>query len=234
MAIEFKNPADAVREQGIKLLVYGPSGSGKTVLCATAAEPTLIISTEAGLLSIKDAPGDIKIVECNTLNEIEAVLEYLEQKGTPAWICIDSLSEVSEVVLTEQLSRTKDGRKAYGELAIIMTALIKRFRALHCNVVMTAKLDRTKDDAAGTMLYGPSMPGQRMSQALPYYFDLVCAMRVGPHPKDPKKLLREIQTNRDGQWEAKDRSGKLDIFEPQNLAELKKKILGKPPQLKAV
>ncbi len=234
MAIEFKNPADAVLEQGLKILLYGAAGSGKTVTCATTGESTLIISAEAGLLSIKDAPGDIQIAEVNTRAEVEAVLDYLEQKGTPAWVCIDSISEIGEIVLAEEMSKTKNGIKAYGELAIITTRLIKRFRALHCNVVMTAKLSRAKDDAAGAMLYGPSMPGQRMSQEIPYYFDLVCAMRVGHNPKDAEKMLREIQTNRDGQWEAKDRSGKLDIFEPQNLAELKKKILGKPPQLKAV
>jgi len=234
MAIEFKNPADAVLEQGLKILLYGAAGSGKTVTCATAGESTLIISAEAGLLSIKDAPGDIQIAEVNTRAEVEAVLDYLEQKGTPAWVCIDSISEIGEIVLAEEMSKTKNGIKAYGELAIIMTALIKRFRALHCNVVMTAKLERTKDDAGGTILFGPSMPGKRMSQEIPYYFDLVCAMRVGHSPKDSEKMLREIQTNRDGQWEAKDRSGKLDIFEPQNLAELKKKILGKPPKLKAV
>jgi len=235
MAIDFKSLVDVVIAQGIKLLCYGGAGSGKTWLCSTTGESTLIISAEAGLLSIKDAPGDIQIVEVSTHAEVEAVLDYLEQKGTPAWVCIDSISEIGEIVLAEQQAKHKaDGRKAYGELAIIMTALVKRFRALHCNVVMTAKLDRSKDDATGAMLYGAQMPGQKFGQALPYYFDLVCAMRVAPHPKEPKRMLRELQTCRDGQWDAKDRSGKLDIFEPQNLAELKKKILGKPPQLKAV
>ena len=234
MAIDFKNPADAVLEQGLKILLYGAAGSGKTVTCATTGESTLIISAEAGLLSIKDAPGDIKIVEVSTSAQVEEVLDYLEQKGTPAWVCIDSISEIGEIVLAEEMSKTKNGIKAYGELAIIMTALVKRFRALHCNVVMTAKLERTKDDTGGTLLFGPAMPGQRMSQALPYFFDLVCAMRIGPHPKDSKKILRELQTNHVGQWDAKDRSGKLGIFEPQNLAELKKKILGKPLKLKAV
>ena len=144
MAIEFKNPADAVREQGIKMLVYGAAGSGKTVLCATANEPTLIISTEAGLLSIKDAPKRIQIVECNTGEEVDEVLDYLSQNKLPNWVCIDSISEIAEVVLAEELTKTKAPRKAYGELAVIMTALVKRFRNLHTNVVMTAKWTRSK------------------------------------------------------------------------------------------
>ncbi len=46
-------------------------------------------------------------------------------------------------------------------------------------------------------------------------------------------LVRELQTNRDDQYEAKDRSGKLDIFEPQNLAALKSKIYGDTATKKA-
>jgi len=231
MSIEFKNPADAVREQGIKALVYGGAGSGKTWLLATAKEPTLLVSTEAGLLSIKDAPNTIQIVECNTKAEVDEVLDYLNQNKLPPWVCIDSISEIAEVVLAEELLKTKDPRKAYGELAVVMTAMIKRFRNLHTNVVMTAKLDRVKDDASGTMLYGPGMPGQKMGQALPYFFDLVCAMRVTNNNEGD--LVRELQTNRDGQWDAKDRSGKLAIFEKQSLHALAQKILDKPQQKKA-
>ena len=210
MAIEFKNPADAVREQGIKMLVYGAAGSGKTVLCATANEPTLIISTEAGLLSIKDAPKRIQIVECNTREEVDEVLDYLSQNKLPNWVCIDSISEIAEVVLAEELTKTKDPRKAYGELAVIMTALVKRF---------------------GGLMYSPGMPGQKMGQQLPYFFDLVCAMRVTTDKEG--NLVRELQTNRDDQYEAKDRSGKLDIFEPQNLAALRSKIYGDTATKKA-
>ena len=231
MAIEFKNPADAVREQGIKMLVYGAAGSGKTVLCATANEPTLIISTEAGLLSIKDAPKRIQIVECNTGEEVDEVLDYLSQNKLPNWVCIDSISEIAEVVLAEELTKTKDPRKAYGELAVIMTALVKRFRNLHTNVVMTAKVDKVKDDMAGGLMYSPGMPGQKLGNQLGYFFDLVCAMRVTTNTEG--NLVRELQTNRDGQWEAKDRSGKLDIFEPQNLAALKSKIYGDTATKKA-
>ena len=231
MAIEFKNPADAVREQGIKMLVYGAAGSGKTVLCATANEPTLIISTEAGLLSIKDAPKRIQIVECNTREEVDEVLDYLSQNKLPNWVCIDSISEIAEVVLAEELTKTKAPRKAYGELAVIMTALIKRFRTLHTNGVMTAKVDKVKDDMAGGRMYSPGMPGQKMGQQLPYFFDLVWAMRVTTDKEG--NLVRELQTNRDDQYEAKDRSGKLDIFEPQNLAALRSKIYGDTATKKA-
>ena len=231
MAIEFKNPADAVLNQGIKLLIFGASGAGKTVMCATSKEPTLIISTEGGLLSIKDAPKTIQIVECATREDVEEVLAYLQQKKLPAWVCIDSISEIAEVVLAEELANTKDPRKAYGELAVTMTSLIKSFRNLNTNVVMTAKQERVKDDMTGAMIYGPGMPGQKLGQARPYFFDLVGALRVDND--NDGRLVRSLQTNRDGQWDAKDRSGKLDIFEKPNLAEIRNKILGIQPKSKA-
>ena len=233
MAISFKSPADAAAAQGVKMLIFGASGSGKTVTCATSGEPTLIISTEAGLLSIRDAPKTIQIAECNTRADVEEVLDYLEHKGAPAWVCLDSISEIGEVVLAEELKLSgKDPRKAYGELAVVMTTLVKRFRDLpDTNVVMTAKLDRVQDGMSNAMLYGPSMPGQKMGQALPYFFDLVGALRVD---KDTEgKLVRSLQTNRDGQWDAKDRSGKLDVFEVPNLAQIKAKILGTKQTKKA-
>ena len=232
MAIEFKSPAMSVLAQGIMMLIYGPAGSGKTVMCATAGEATLIISTEAGLLSIKDAPDTVQIAECNTRADVEEVLTFLENNKRPAWVCVDSISEIAEVVLAEELKKNKDPRKAYGELAVIMTNIIKRFRDLtNTNILMTAKLDRVQDGMSTAMLYGPGMPGQKMGQALPYFFDLGGALRGD---KDNEgKLVRALQTNRDGQWDAKDRSGKLEVYEHPNLAQIKAKILGTNVKRKA-
>tara|TARA_R110000824_G_scaffold354575_2_gene541699 strand:- start:685 stop:1389 length:705 start_codon:yes stop_codon:yes gene_type:complete len=233
MAIEFKNPADAVMAQGIKMLIFGAAGSGKTVMCATAKEPTLIISTEGGLLSIKDAPNTIQIVECNTSADVAEILTYLESNKRPPWICVDSISEIGEVVLKEERAKSPgDQRKPYGELAQIMEVFIKRFRDLpDTHVVMTAKLDSVQDGASNAMLYGPGMPGQKTGKALPYMFDLVGALQV--HKDNEGKLIRTLQTNRDGQWDAKDRSGKLDIYELPNLAHIKSKILGTTAKRKA-
>jgi AAA+ superfamily predicted ATPase len=47
-------PDQLVDKQGAKILVYGESGAGKTYTCSTAPGKVLIISMEAGLLSIRD------------------------------------------------------------------------------------------------------------------------------------------------------------------------------------
>ena len=121
---------------------------------------------------------------------------------------------------------SKDPRQAYGELIDKMTSLIKAFRDLPgVNVVLTAKQERVQDDT-GRLIYGPSMPGSKLAAKMPYYFDLVCALRV---EKDNEgNITHWLQARRDGQFEAKDRSGRLEQFTEPNLAEIAKTILASP------
>ena len=46
---------------GLKIGVAGLVGAGKTSFCATTGAPTVIISAEAGLLSLRDV--DIPVIE---------------------------------------------------------------------------------------------------------------------------------------------------------------------------
>jgi len=225
MAINIKSIKESVSGQGVKALVYSSSGAGKTVLCATSGMPTLILSAEAGLLSIQDAPDYIHVVEVKTIEGIREVYNHLAAGTDYKMICIDSLSEIAEVILAYEKSITKDPRQAYGALIDEMGDLIRAFRDLpNYHVLMTAKVERIKDEANGTLLYVPSMPGSKVAQQLPYWFDLVLAYRVD---KDPDgNVTRWLQTQRDGSYEAKDRSGKLEAFEAPNMAEIISKVMG--------
>ena len=225
MSVTFKNPADAVTEQGSKAVAYGASSTGKTTLCATAGVPTCLISAEAGLLSIRNAPNTVQIVEVHSVKDVQEVLEYLKKEGPPPWVCLDSVSELAELCLAEERQKVKNKLQAYGEMADIIEGLIKGFRDLpNTNVLFTAKQARNKDDSNGTMLYEPGMPGQKLAAALPYYFDLVLAARV--FKNDDGTIEHWLQTQKDEQYEAKDRSGLLDLFEKPNLAALEKKVSG--------
>lgn len=223
MAIKFINPAEAVQQQGIKALVFGPAGSGKTMLCATAGEPTLIISAEAGLLSIRNAPKHVSVIEVHTRADVEEIFKFLQKEGAPPWVCLDSVSEVAAVTVAEEKLKVKDKRQAYGEMQEIMERLIKGFRDLpNTNVLFTATQAKIKDGLTGNILFEPGMPGQKLGAALPYYFDLVLAARVF---KDTDGNLEyTLQTGRDEQYEAKDRSGVLELYETPDLAALSKKI----------
>ena len=100
MAIDFKSPSAVALNQGIKAVVHGPAGAGKTALCTTGKEPTLLVSAEAGLLSIRETKADIKIVETKTISDISSVLDHLEATKDFATVCLDSISEIAEIVLS--------------------------------------------------------------------------------------------------------------------------------------
>lgn len=225
MAIQLKSTKNASAD-GLKILVHGLAGAGKTTLCATTGEPTVIISAESGLLSLRDY--DIPVIEIKTIEDLYEAYEFVssnEDGKSFRWVCLDSVSEIAEVVLSNEKKVAKDARQAYGSLSEKMNDLLRAFRDLPGrNVVFLAKQERAKDEQTGAMLYFPSMPGNSLKQNIEYYFDEVLALRV---EKDGDgNPTRWLQTNRDFNYAAKDRSGSLDMFEPADLGAIAAKIRG--------
>ncbi len=220
MAINLKNTSD-VHSNGVKVLVYGHAGVGKTTLSTTMPNP-VIISAEGGLLSIKDS--NIPYIEVANMSDLKEAYAWLTSDEGKKFdsVILDSLSEIGEVVLIHEKTQTKDGRAAYGEMATQMTSLIRAFRDLPGkNVLMTAKVEKSQDET-GRMMYAPSMPGAKLGQTLPYFFDLVLALRV---EKDADGVAqRALMCDSDGLWMAKDRSGKLQAWEQPDLGAIIKEI----------
>ena len=215
MAIAIKRTGSLAATNGVKFLVYGQAGSGKTSLIRTLPAP-LVLSAEAGLLSIQDA--DIPFIEIKTFNDLEEVYQWLTLSQEAAEfqsIALDSISEVAEVVLANQKRILKDGRQAYGEMNDQVSDIVRRFRDLPGkHVYFSAKVEKMKDET-GRLLYSPSTPGERLKQGLPYFFDEVFAMRA---EKDTEgRVNRGLMCDTDGLWLAKDRSGKLDQWEAPDL-----------------
>ena len=219
MAIQLKNTLD-VSSNGIKVLVYGHAGAGKTTLGATMPAP-IIISAEGGLLSIRDAGLDY--IEVNSMDTLMEAFEYVAASGDKYQsVVLDSISEIAEVVLIHEKAVNKDGRAAYGEMAVQMTSIIRAFRDMAGkHVLMTAKVEKTQDES-GRILYSPSMPGNKVGQSLPYFFDEVLALRV---EKDADgRAQRALMCDSDGIWLAKDRSGKLDGWEAPDMGAIIQKM----------
>jgi|TARA_R110000744_G_scaffold17537_1_gene47415 hypothetical protein len=209
-------------EQGVKMLVYGKSGMGKTKLCATAPTP-LILSAEAGLLSLR--AYDIPVLEINTTGDLTEAYNWIRDSAEAKQfqtICLDSISEIAEVVLAHAKKQVKDPRQAYGELIEKMGATIRLFRDLKgFNVYMSAKEAYEKDES-GVMSYMPSMPGSKLGAGLPYYFDEVFHLSVGKTPEGVE--YRYLRTQPDFNTIAKDRSGALDLIEAADLNNVITKI----------
>ena len=222
MAIELKRTS-AVSPAFVKVLVYGSSGAGKTTLIPSLPNP-IALSAEAGLLSIRGA--DIPYIEIKSIADLTEAYTWLSESEEAAQyesVAIDSISEIAEVVLSAEKKVAKDPRQAYGAMQEQIADLVREFRDLpNRHVYMSAKVERVQDDM-GRLLYGPSMPGNKTGQALPYWFDEVLALRCETDADG--KVARMIQADTDGVWLAKDRSGKLDAWESADLGAIIRKIL---------
>lgn len=238
--MEFKLTSQVSHSGGVKALIYAQAGMGKTVLVATAPKP-ILLSAESGLLSLSpqnlvrifgpDAPGvtyDIPVLEIKTKEELIAAYVWVKAnigKGIFETVCLDSISEVAEIVLNNLKAKHKDPRQAYGELLDQMSQIVRDFRDLQgCNVYMSAKLESFKNEMTGGIKYGPAMPGLKLGPLLPYMFDEV--FRLATATDNKGNPYRYLQTQPDILYEAKDRSGALDISEAPHLTYIFNKIRG--------
>ena len=239
--MQIKSSAHIAQTNGVKCLIYGRAGMGKTSLVATAPAP-LLISAESGLLSLRpqnlermfgvQTPGisyDIPVVEIKTIQdliEIERLLRTDASYQQFQTICIDSLSEIAEVVLANAKAQVKDKRQAYVELQEQIIMLVKAFRDLPGrNVYITAKEERIKDESTGISLAGPGMPGSKIGPALPYLFDEVFQLGKAKDPATNTEY-RYLRTQPDFNSDAKDRSGMLAEIETPHLGYIFSKING--------
>lgn len=229
----------SVHDEPLKVVVYGGSGTGKTTLAKTISQQkygrVLLISAEAGLLSIQGT--DIDVIDLTTDDDgnllpkedrfdkmRQAYAFALENRDKFGTVFIDSLTEIGQN-LSESLDREfqdkKDTLVKWGEYSKRMRGLIKAWRDIPgTNVVMTALQSIDKDEA-NRRFVGIDLQGKIASQ-IPQFFDEVLYLNV-EHGEDGK-MVRQLQTQPFNQILAKDRSGKLELFEPADLTLIFDKI----------
>ena len=240
MAFNLQSSAQLSVANGVKCIVYARAGMGKTSLCATAPTP-IIISAESGLLSLRpeniqrmygvNTPGisyDMPVIEVSTVQDLVEIEQWARSSHEAKQfqtICLDSITEIGEKILSNAKKQVKDPRQAYGELIEKAVMTIKGFRDLKgFNVYMAAKEERVKDEATGVTLAGPAMPGQKAGPAMPYLCDEVFNLNVAKDQQ--QRPYRYLRTQPDFNYDAKDRSGALDEIEMPHLGYIFAKIMG--------
>lgn len=240
MPVNFAMSSALAQMNGVKVLTYGGAGIGKTALCATAPRP-LIISNESGMLSLAiknlvriygegrpDITYNIPVMEVKSIGDLMDAYRWCTQSAEAKnfdTYCLDSLSELSEVILADAKAKVKDPRQAYGEVIVQTEGMVRAFRDIvGKNVYMTSKVEASKDEVSGMVTWGPSMPGTKLGPKLPYLFDEVFELLM--LRQTDGKSVRGLRTSPDAQHVAKDRSGALAEFEEPHLGKLFDKITG--------
>ena len=226
MSLKIKTLAETIQPDKPKVLVYSFAGAGKTTLCSTLPGKCLIISAESGLLSLQ-GKMEADVLEVSSIDDLRDAYGLLKTGDHKYdWVCLDSFSEIAEVMLAHEKSQTKDARQAYGKVIEQGVALARAFRDLKgVGVYFTCKAERQKDEATGRIQVAISMPGARLAQSIPYLFDEVFCL-ITETDKETGETQRWLQTCSDARADCKDRSGRLDAYEPADLGHVVSKIAG--------
>lgn len=226
------NTAESGRQHGVKIVTYGKAGAGKTTLIETLTETpeedVLVANAEGGTLSISHRK--VPAAPIQSFAEFEAFLDDVEvqvQAGEFPFtdLAIDSLSEIVESCLKRQKEvHPEDTWAQYRVLKERVIAILKQIRDMKgVNIYVTCEMTRESSETGGVM-FQPKVPGSKVAEKIPYIFDEVFALRVEQNPESGD-TERWVQTHPDAKYDAKDRSGQLDKFEPPNLHKVKQKIL---------
>lgn len=221
MAIKINNTKN-IEIDSVKCVVYGIPGSGKTRLAASSPSP-LIISAESGLLSLTDYYVDY--VEVTSLKQWDEVYRFVKSSSDSAkykTICLDSISEIAEVLIAELKPNYKDPRQAYAQLADSMMPMLRKFRDLPGkHTLFTSKLITIQDEESGRVTDELMLPGKVLSTQIPYMVDELFHLTIN---KKKEPVLQTVPNRRSF---AKDRSGALEAEEYPDMTQIINKIISK-------
>ena len=210
--------------QHTKTLLYGHHGCGKTYQCRFFAEEYgkgLIISGEGGLASLSDVDIDFvpfhgwdrkhhpKLAE----NEycfrdiIRLILSDKFKDEGYKWICIDSLTEMSDRCMADverDFDSPTDMRK-WQEYERQMIGALKLIRDLPLEVYATCLAKEEKNDN-DEVEYWPMVMQTKVAKKLPALFDHVfCGLRSTDESGSDVVIRRHIITDEVRGWHGKTR-----------------------------
>lgn len=215
----------------LNLLVHARPGAGKTRFSGTAFKTgrfkPLILSAESGLLcleKLRKEPGyehvrekGFPFVKIEKFEDIDEVRKFI-RFGKHAYdtVILDSLTEIQQVCM-DKILREERIEKAriqdWGTLNQRMVSMIRDFRDMEINLIVTALTDTITDEETGGLMFSPLVQG-KLRDTLAGYFDEVFMMQNKEvKGEDGKPTVKHfMQTQGTHKVLAKDRSGKLPIY----------------------
>ena len=132
-----------LKDEKVTALVYAPPGFGKTTLLGRLPGRTLIVDVESGTSTLVNSNSDVDIVRLSgSPGEIRNILTELQQDCPYDNVCIDSLSELERWMLGLLGQKGNNGgaphMEHYKQVNFNLLDIVRQFRALRANLVMTA------------------------------------------------------------------------------------------------
>lgn len=217
-ASQLKPASQLAQRFGVKALAYGGPGTGKTPMINTAPRPVLCV-VEPGMLSMRTS--NVPAWEAYDVPRINEFFKWLFNSNEARnydTVGIDSISQLSEIILTEELKRNKDGRKAYGEMSRAVMEIVNALYYLPQKHVYLIGKQSTVDEG-GIMRKKPYFPGQDLNVKIPHMYDEILHIGMSQVAGMPKPVVA-IRTAETFDIMARDRSGRLAELEPPDLSAL--------------
>ena len=215
---QLKPAAQLAQRFGVKALAYGGPGTGKTPLANTAPRPVLCV-VEPGMLSMRNS--NIPAWEAHDVPRINEFFDWLFESAEAKnfdTVCVDSISQLAEIILTDELKKNRDGRKAYGEMSRAVMKIVNGLYYLQQkHVYLIAK--QTIVDEGGIMRKKPYFPGQELNVRIPHLYDEILHIGLNQVAGMTKPAIG-IRTCETFDIMARDRSGRLAELEPPDLSAL--------------
>ena len=216
-------PAGKFAQQfGVKAICYGGPGVGKTPIFGTAPRP-LLLATEPGLLSMKGS--NVPTYRAFTEKEIDAFfLWFFESNEVKNFdtLGIDSTSQMADIYLQEAKKTIKHGLQQYGYMAErTMNHLRRLYFKENVHTYLIAK--QQTETVNNIQIRKPYYPGQQLPIELPHMFDAILHLAKVSIPNVGETLAFRCQSSYD--TVARDRTGKLNEYEPPNFADIIRKCM---------
>lgn len=220
---DLKPAAQLAQRFGVKSVAYGGPGTGKTPCVNTAPRPVLCV-VEPGMLSMRSS--NVPAWDAYDANRIDEFFKWLFQSNESKQfdtVGIDSISQIAEIILTDELKRCKDGRKAYGNMSSRVMDIVNALYYLPQKHIYLIAKQAVYDDG-GVQRKRPYFPGQDLNIKVPHMYDEVLHFGLVNMPNQPKPVVG-VRCQEAFDVMARDRSGKLAEIEPPDLTHIFNKCL---------
>ena len=215
---QLKPASQLAQRFGVKALAYGGPGTGKTPMVNTAPRPVLCV-VEPGMLSMRTSNvPSWEAYDVPRINEFFKWLFTSNEARNYDTVGIDSISQLAEIILTDELKKNKDGRKAYGEMSRAVMEIVNALYYLpQKHIYLIGK--QSVVDENGIQRKKPYFPGQDLNVKIPHMYDEILHIGMNQIAGMPKSMIA-IRTTETFDIMARDRSGRLAELEPPDLSAL--------------